>query len=115
MAENIYYEAAYEPYEGKLAVAQVTMNRTRQPEFPKTVCGVVFQKGQFSWVDQNHVKSINKYEWEEIMLVARRALTEQYVHEKFYHVQALYYHADYVHPGWHRQQVGQVGRHLFYK
>ena len=44
MAKNIYYEAGSEPYEGKLAVAQVTMNRTRNPSFPKSVCEVVKQK-----------------------------------------------------------------------
>ena len=79
MAQNLYYEAAREPYEGKLAVAQVTMNRTRDPEFPKTVCDVVYQKTnttyQFSWVGEKHTQAINKYEWEESMMVAKRALT----------------------------------------
>jgi len=119
MAQNLYYEAAREPYEGKLAVAQVTMNRTRDPEFPKTVCDVVYQKTnttyQFSWVGEKHTQAINKYEWEESMMVAKRALTEQYVHDKLYHVRAMYYHADYVHPGWRKQQVAQIGRHIFYK
>ena len=56
MAKNIYYEAAKEPFEGKLAVAQVTMNRANSVQFPKTVCEVVYQKinqtYQFSWVGE---------------------------------------------------------------
>ena len=44
MAKNIYYEAASESYEGKLAVAQVTMNRVNSPLYPKTICEVVYQK-----------------------------------------------------------------------
>jgi spore germination cell wall hydrolase CwlJ-like protein len=44
LAQNIYYEAATESYEGKLAVAQVTVNRTNSGKFPTSICGVVKQK-----------------------------------------------------------------------
>jgi spore germination cell wall hydrolase CwlJ-like protein len=57
MAKNIYYEAASESFEGKLAVAQVTMNRVNSKKFPSNVCDVVYQKTgstyQFSWVGEN--------------------------------------------------------------
>ena len=53
LTKNIYYEAASESYEGKLAVAQVTLNRANDPKFPSTICGVVYQRTlgtcQFSW------------------------------------------------------------------
>ena len=56
LAINIYREAGYEPFEGKVAVAQVTMNRVEDPQFPNDVCSVVYQKSttvktvcQFSW------------------------------------------------------------------
>ena len=57
LAKNIYFEAATEPFEGKVAVAQVTMNRVESGKFPADVCDVVFQKNtfynrvvcQFSW------------------------------------------------------------------
>ena len=57
LAMNIYREAGHESFEGKVAVAQVTMNRVAHPAFPKDVCGVVYQKNkvmervvcQFSW------------------------------------------------------------------
>ena len=53
LAENIYFESAYEPDQGKIAVAFVTLNRTRHKDFPSSVCEVVTQKTkntcQFSW------------------------------------------------------------------
>ena len=44
LAKNIYYEAGLESREGMIAVAQVTLNRTEDEKFPKTICGVVNQK-----------------------------------------------------------------------
>ena len=57
LARNIYHEAGYEPFEGKVAVAQVTINRAESGEFPSDICRVVYQKNvvyekvlcQFSW------------------------------------------------------------------
>ena len=100
MAKNIYYEAAMEPFEGKLAVAQVTMNRTQSPQFPKTVCGVVYQKGQFSWVNEKVKGITNKYAWEECMIVARKALTEHKLHDTIYKTKSMYFHNTSVHPEW---------------
>lgn len=48
LAMNIYREAGYESFEGKVAVAQVTLNRVEHPSFPKDVCGVIYQK-RHSW------------------------------------------------------------------
>jgi N-acetylmuramoyl-L-alanine amidase len=47
---NIHFEASGEPSKGKIAVGQVTMNRVKSGKFPDTVCGVVRQPYQFSWV-----------------------------------------------------------------
>ena len=44
LTRNIYWEAASEPFEGKVAVAQVTLNRVESGRFAPTVCGVVYQK-----------------------------------------------------------------------
>lgn len=119
LAQNIYYEAASEPYEGKLAVAQVTMNRTHNGSFPSTVCGVVNQKNngscQFTWVCEAKYAIRNKYEWEESQLVARMALTQSFVHDKIFEQKGIYYHADYVNPGWKKTKITQIGRHIFYK
>lgn len=118
MAKNIYYEAAMEPFEGKLAVAQVTMNRTQSPLYPKTVCGVVYQKVnntyQFSWVGEKVKGITNKYAWEECMIVARKALTEYKLHDTIYKTKSMYYHNNKVNPGWNLRYVARIGNHLFY-
>lgn len=125
LAKNIYYESAHESYEGKLAVAQVTMNRVNSPQYPKDICSVVYQKTtdqqlrticQFSWtcmVKELVVK--DKYAWEESVMIAKRALTEPFLHDTIAQTNALYYHAVYVKPGWNKTKVvKQIGNHIFY-
>jgi spore germination cell wall hydrolase CwlJ-like protein len=118
MAKNIYFEAAREPFEGKLAVAQVTMNRTKSSQFPHTVCEVVYQKVnstyQFSWVGEKHGEVKDKYAWEECMIVARKALTESKLHDTIYKSKSMYYHNTSVNPAWNLKYVAKIGNHLFY-
>jgi len=125
LAKNIYYESATESYEGKLAVAQVTLNRVNSGKFPSDICSVVYQKTtdqnlrtvcQFSWtcmVKELIVK--DKYAWEESHMIAKRALTEPVLHDTIAKSNALYYHASYVNPGWNKQKViMKIGNHIFY-
>ena len=125
LAKNIYYEAGSEPYEGKLAVAQVTLNRVNSGKFPADICSVVYQKTvdqnlrtvcQFSWTCM--VKELvhkNKYVWEESYLIAKRALTEPVLHDTIAESNALYFHAVYINPGWNKTKVvKQIGNHIFY-
>jgi len=118
LTKNIYYEAAQESYEGKLAVAQVTLNRANDPNFPSTICGVVYQKTlgtcQFSWTCLKNLAIQNKYAWEESEMVARKALTEPNVHDTIARTNALYYHAVYVNPGWKGRVITKIGNHVFY-
>jgi len=118
MAKNLYYEAAMEPYEGKLAVAQVTMNRANSSQFPSTVCDVVYQKTgstyQFSWVGEKVSEVRNKYAWEECVIVARKALTQARLHDTIYRTKAMYYHNTSVNPAWKLKYVAKIGNHLFY-
>ena len=118
LTKNIYYEAATESYEGKLAVAQVTLNRANDPKFPSTICGVVYQRTlgtcQFSWTCLKNLAIQNKYAWEESELVARKALTEPVLHDIIARSNALYYHAIYVNPGWRGRVVTKIGNHIFY-
>jgi len=124
LAENIYYESASESFEGKLAVAQVTLNRVNSGKFPKTVCGVVKQKDevngrmvcQFSWFcGQVYSMVRNPYQWEESVLVAKKALTSEVAHVTLHREKAMYYHANYVKPGWNLPKITQIGNHIFYK
>jgi spore germination cell wall hydrolase CwlJ-like protein len=125
LAENIYYESASESFEGKLAVAQVTINRVDSGKFASTICGVVKQKDhingrivcQFSWFcNQAYTKLIrNPYQWDESVTVAKKALTSAIAHDILYKEKAMFYHANYVNPGWNLTRVTQIGNHIFYK
>lgn len=125
LAKNIYHEAASESYEGKLAVAQVTMNRVNSGKFPSDICSVVYQKTtdqnlktvcQFSWTCMvRELVTKDKYAWEVSVIIAKRALTEPVLHDKIAETNALYYHAVYVNPGWNKTKVvKQIGNHIFY-
>jgi spore germination cell wall hydrolase CwlJ-like protein len=123
LAKNIYWEASGESFEGKVAVAQVTLNRVRSPKFGNDVCDVVYQKNtftdrivcQFSWVCQPGmiVKPIHPDRYAESMNVAKKVLLENFRLDSVR--EALYYHADYVNPGWGMQPITKIGRHIFYK
>ena len=122
LAINIYREAGYEPFEGKVAVAQVTMNRVEDPQFPNDVCGVVYQKSagsrivcQFSWYcDSKHRnRPVGEKGYEESYEVAKRVLLEGFRLPSL--EDALFYHADYVNPRWKLDRITQIGTHIFYK
>ena len=119
LAENIYFEAGAESYEGKLAVANVVINRMNSGKFPSSVCGVVKQKigntYQFSWVGEKFKSVTNKYQWDESVFVARKALTEPAVHDIINKTNAMYYHNTTVNPGWHLTRITTIGKHIFYK
>ena len=123
LAMNIYREAGHENFEGKVAVAQVTMNRASHPSFPKDVCAVVFQKTvvidrvicQFSWYcDTAHkARPINQSAYNESMAVAKKVLLEGFRLDVM--KEALYYHANYVNPQWNLEKIGTIGNHIFYR
>ena len=121
LAQNIYYEAGSEPIEGKIAVAQVTLNRVNSGDYASTVCGVVKQKikgtCQFSWVCLAK-KAINTSSnaWKESKTIAENVLIS---HKKYGIISSgvVNYHASYVTPSWASDNtfVKQIGNHLFYK
>jgi len=123
LARNIYYEAGNEPFEGKVAVAQVTLNRANSGQFSGDICKVVYQKNifyekvlcQFSWVCDrvSAAKPKNGSIYEESMEVAKKVLLEGFRLPSLH--DALYFHADYINPGWKKTKVAHIGRHIFYK
>jgi N-acetylmuramoyl-L-alanine amidase len=123
LAKNIYHEAKGEPFEGKVAVAQVTMNRAESGKFPSDICGVVYQKNvfmekvvcQFSWYCENGGRPIirSKEMYDESMAVAKKVLLEDFRLDIM--KDALYFHADYVNPRWGKERIGKIGRHIFYR
>ena len=123
LARNIYFEAGNEPFGGKVAVAQVTINRAQARGFPDDICQVIYQKNiiyqrvvcQFSWYcDRESASRIMHREvYTESMEVAKKVLLEGFRLPSL--TQALYYHADYVNPGWKKERITKIGRHIFYK
>lgn len=122
LARNIYHEAGYEPFEGKVAVAQVTINRAESGQFPNDICRVVYQKNivyekvfcQFSWYCESPSakKPLNNAVYTESMEVAKKVLLEGFRLPNLKN--ALYFHGDYISPGWNKKPVAKIGRHIFY-
>ena len=111
MTKVILYEAGAESRSGQVAVAQVVMNRVESPRFPNSICGVVYQPGQFS-----SIRSFNpprNARWNRAMALARDVLDghEPVVGE------ALYFHATRVRPAFARSRtrVATIGNHVFYR
>ena len=123
LSKNIYYEAGSEPFEGKVAVAQVTLNRVNSGQFPGDVCQTIYQKNiiyekvicQFSWAcDRNSgTQPPNNSNYRESMEVAKKVLLEEFRLPAL--KDAMYYHADYINPGWRREKITKIGHHIFYK
>lgn len=111
LAKNIYHEARGEPLAGKLAVAKVTMNRVESEQFAKTVCGVVYEKGQFSWTANRALKVIDKQAWQESINIARDAIYNGLDEIK---LSALYFHSGSVKPKWAKKRITKIGNHIFY-
>jgi len=123
LAMNVCREAGHEPFEGKVAVAQVTLNRVNSNKFPRDVCAVVYQKTrftervicQFSWYcDSKHRnRPVNDEAYEESYRVAKMVFLEDFKLESI--EKALYYHADYVNPNWKLKRIAKIGTHIFYE
>ena len=123
LAKNIYYEAGNQPFEGKVAVAQVTLNRTESGLYPSDICKTIYQKNivyekvlcQFSWVCDRTIaiKAINKANFKEAEEVAKKVLLEGFRLPSL--KEAMYFHGDYINPGWKRERITKIGNHIFYK
>ena len=121
LTQAAYYEAGANGPEAQAAVVQVVLNRLRHPDFPKSVCGVVYEGAerttgcQFTFTCDGALKRpVDAEAWEQAKKVAARALGG-YVDRAV--GAATYYHADYVFPTWAPALVklATVGPHIFYR
>jgi hypothetical protein len=120
LTQAVYYEAGFEPLEGRRAVAQVVINRMRHPAYQKSVCGVVYQGArapvcQFSFVcDGSLYRQPALGAWKAAEAVAAAAL-DGFVERSV--GAATHYHADYVAPYWAPRlaKITQIGAHIFYR
>jgi spore germination cell wall hydrolase CwlJ-like protein len=121
LAQNMYFEAGNQGEEGMAAVTDVVFNRLHKPEFPGSVCEIITQHNQFSWVEdgKDHVMADNAAA-ESAYRIALQAWKDQPMHYKPKHEDftggATRYHAWYVSPKWKRWvESARIGAHIFYK
>lgn len=125
LAQNVYFEARGEPTEGQLAVAMVTMNRVRSDMYPSSVCGVVWQRRQFSWThDGKSDRPTDRAAWQLAKQIA------EFVYNRYHEIHdrsngaldltkgALYYYAPKLaNPHWvnYKEVTREIGNHVFLK
>ncbi len=121
LAQAIYFEARGEPLEGRMAVAQVVLNRTRDARYPGDVCAVVFQyqhrrhRCQFSFAcDGRSDRPKDRHAWESALRLARTLAAGGY---RDLTKGATHYHALYVSPVWSKAlaPTRTIGGHRFYR
>jgi spore germination cell wall hydrolase CwlJ-like protein len=115
LATGIYFEAKGEPLTGQLAVGKVIANRAQSGgRFPPTYCGVLFQRGQFSFVRGHSLPSVPRSgkQWQTAVAIAK--IVDQDLKDSVAE-NALFFHARYVSPGWRLKRVASIGNHIFYR
>ena len=115
LAVGIYFESKSEPLAGQLAVGEVIANRAHSGgRFPSSYCGVLFQRGQFSFVRGGHWPKVNRSgrQWQNAVAIAK--IVDQDLKDSAAE-NALFFHAKRVSPGWRLKRVASIGNHVFYR
>lgn len=115
LAAGVYFEAKSEPLVGQLAVGEVIANRANSGgRFPSTYCGVLFQRGQFSFVRGRSWPAVNRSgrQWHNAVAIAK--IVDQDLKDSAAD-NALFFHARRVSPGWRLKRVAAIGNHIFYR
>lgn len=115
LAVGIYYESKSEPLAGQLAVGEVIANRANSNgRFPSTYCGVLFQRGQFSFIRGKSLPSVPRAskQWHTAVAIAK--IVDQDLKDSAVG-NALFFHAKHVSPRWRLKRVASVGNHIFYR
>ncbi|HEX8644371.1 MAG TPA: cell wall hydrolase [Allosphingosinicella sp.] len=114
LASAVYWESKGEPLAGQLAVAEVIINRSRSGRFASTLCGVITQRSQFSFVRGGRIPAPPRSAaaWRTAVAIAHIALDDLADSPVS---TALFFHARYVSPGWRLRRLASVGNHIFYR
>jgi len=114
LARAVYWESNGEPLAGQLSVAEVIINRAQSGRFAATLCGVVRQRGQFSFVRGGYIPPPppGARGWRNAVAIARIARGDLADGAA---PSALFFHARRVHPGWRLTRLATVGNHVFYR
>lgn len=115
IANNISHEANNQPVTGKIAVANVVVNRTKDSRFGSTACSVITQKTngvyQFSWLGNKTLRKQHIYS-EENMKIAEQVYIGNIRDNTF---GSLFYHTIHVYPKWHYAKTVRIKDHIFYR
>ena len=137
LAKNIYFEAGVESTAGKLAVANVTLNRTLGANYPNSICGVVHEgihrynarieeyvpvrdRCQFSWYCDGLLDDPREGRtWESAQELAKKVLVNHYDKALIDITDgATHYHANWMetYPTWSKKKkiMASIDRHIFY-
>jgi spore germination cell wall hydrolase CwlJ-like protein len=114
LASAVYFESKGESLAGQLAVARVIINRRDSGRFPGTLCGVVHQPSQFSFIRGGKAPPVNRVsrDWHEAIAIARIGLRNAW---KSTVEGALFFHARRASPGWNKPQMAAIDNHIFYR
>ena len=114
LASTVYFESKGESLTGQLAVARVVINRVRSGRFPDSICGVVHQPSQFSFVRGGRMPDVNmsSRSWRRAVAIAQIAMADAWDSKV---EGALYFHARRVSPGWNRVRMASIDNHVFYR
>jgi N-acetylmuramoyl-L-alanine amidase len=115
LANAVYFESKGEPLAGQLSVAEVILNRAKSGRFAPSLCGVVKQRGQFSFVRGGRLPAVPRASlaWKKAVAIARIAQADLADSPAS---RALFFHATRVRPSWRGlKRVATVGNHIFYR
>lgn len=113
LAGAVYFESRGESLAGQLAVAHVVINRAESGRFPTSLCGVVHQKSQFSFVRGGKMPAVREgRQWTNAIAIAQIARDGGWANQA---PGALFFHARYVSPGWRKARIAQIDNHIFYR
>ena len=115
LVHNVFFEAGIDNTLGKIAVAQVTLNRVKVGRWGDSICDVVHSRGQFSWTNKSNLEIDHSSKNYKASEHAAKLVLEKGIRIKRLD-SALFYHADYVEPHWidKTHMIGRYGTHIFY-
>lgn len=118
LAKIIYHEARGEPKIGRTVIGMVTLNRVKHKKFPNSVCSVMRQPGQYSWV-KNHPSVRDQKTYTKIKSEAK-TLYDNYLKKSVVpnrlspYKNALFFRSNGSFGNLGMKYIGQIGDHKFW-
>jgi spore germination cell wall hydrolase CwlJ-like protein len=119
LTEALYFESRGESLDGQVAVAEVILNRADSPLYPRSVCGVVRQRGgggcQFSYVCDGRTDRMRDTDAADLAGRIARAMLDGA--PRVLSKGATHFHTRAVRPSWSKRfsKTASIGAHVFYR